>query len=173
DLDDGSEADAVHDPISWRAGMVYSVSSALNFYAQYSTATDPVASVSSISASNLAFDPSEGRQVEIGFKGATQYGRVEWTVALYEIVKKDLLTPDPENPMTTIQVGQQSSRGFEGSVQYRATENLRLELNATTLEARYDDYYQLVGGELVSRIGNRPTGVPERNAYLALLWAPN
>jgi iron complex outermembrane receptor protein len=173
DLDDGSEADAVHDPISWRAGMVYSVSSALNFYAQYSTATDPVASVSSISASNLAFDPSEGRQAEIGFKGATQNGRVEWTVALYEIVKKDLLTPDPENPMTTIQVGQQSSRGFEGSVQYRATENLRLELNATTLEARYDDYYQLVGGEFVSRIGNRPTGVPEQNAYLALLWAPN
>lgn len=173
DLDDGTAMHQVYKPISWRAGMVYSLAPQFNLYAQYSTAVDPVASLCCSSASNLGFDLSEGRQAEVGLKSIMLDGRLEWTLALYDIVKENLLTSDPENPSATIQVGQQSSRGIEASLALQATATLRIELNGSILEARYDDYYQAVAGERVSRIGNRPNNVPEELGQLSVVWTPH
>ncbi|KWT70260.1 hypothetical protein APY04_1085 [Hyphomicrobium sulfonivorans] len=48
--------------------------------------------------------------MEVGAKATFLDGRGELTVALYDIVKNDMLTRDPFDSAKQLQIGQQSSR---------------------------------------------------------------
>lgn len=170
DLVKKTTVNKVYDPVSWRVGAVYEIVPKFNVYAQYSTAVDPVSNLCCISASQLSFDMSEGKQTEIGVKNVLLDGRVEWTLSGYRITKNKLLTPDPNNAALSLQVGQQSSRGIEGSLAIQVTDDVRVEVNGTTLEARYDDFYETVSGVRVSRVGNRPTNIPQQLANAWITW---
>jgi iron complex outermembrane recepter protein len=100
---------------SWRAGTVYTPVKDLAFYAQYSSAVDPVSNSITLSLPNKDFQLATGKQVEIGVKQSFCGGRGEWTLAGCQIVKNNLLTPDPNDPTKVQQVGQQSSRGIEAT----------------------------------------------------------
>ena len=86
-----------YDPNAWNTGAVFEPIKDLSFYAQYAKASDPVNSLSSIAANQQGFHLSPGRQIEGGVKQSVMNGVAEWTVAVYDLVKKDLLTP----PSTT------------------------------------------------------------------------
>ena len=58
---------------------------------------------------------TKGRQIEAGLEQSFLDERAQWTVAGYRIVKENLLAPDPVNPGTSLQIGQQSSRGVEAT----------------------------------------------------------
>lgn len=77
------------------------------------TATDAVGTLLTLSPAQQLFDLTPGRQIEVGAKQSFASGRGEWTVAGYQIVKKKLLVPDPNNPTLQQQIGQQSSKGIE------------------------------------------------------------
>lgn len=53
---------------TWRAGAVYTPVRDLAFYAQYSTAVDPVGGLISLSSANKQFELATGKQIEIGVK---------------------------------------------------------------------------------------------------------
>src|SRR6185436_7870806 len=142
-----------------------------NIYAQYATAIDPVANACCISAAQLDYAMSEGKQTEIGLKQSAWDGRLEWTLAAYDITKNKLLTPNPNDLGSSIQVGEQSSRGVEASIAVSFAETWRIELNGTVLRARYEDFSEVVNGKSESRKGNRPINTPERSANLWLTWA--
>ena len=72
-----------------------------------------------------------------------------------------LLSRDASNPNITQQIGQ-SSTGLELAFAVEPVRGWTIDANAALLRARYDDYQELVSGQLVSRSGNTPTGVPER-----------
>lgn len=171
DLPTMSRATRTFDPVNWRLGAVLEISPGFNFYAQYSKATDWISSICCVAASQLAYEPSEGKQVEIGLKQSTQNSRLEWSVAAYRIRKTNLLVPDPFELDALIQVGAQSSRGFEASVALDVGDGLRIEANGTVLDPHYDEFHQLVGGVLVSRNGNTPTNVPSESANLWVSWS--
>jgi iron complex outermembrane receptor protein len=154
-------------------GAVYEVIPGLNAYAQFSKATDVIGNLQNLTAVQLGFNPPTGQQVEGGLKQSLMGGRIEWTLAGYEIVKKDLLVPDPLNVNNQIQVGQQSSRGVEGSIAFAVTEALRLEANGTVLMPRFDSFQEVVSGVSISRAGNRPTNVPTQSANLWATYAVN
>jgi len=107
--------------------------------------------------------------VEAGVKQSALHGRVEWTFAGYQIVKKDLLTPSVINPTLTEQVGQQSSKGVEASLLVNAGP-VRLAANGTVLQARFDDFKATVGTSVVSLAGNMPLNVPEKSANFMAFW---
>jgi iron complex outermembrane receptor protein len=158
-----------HDATGWNAGIVYDIVSDVAVYAQYAAASDPVNSLSSINANQQGFNLSPGRQIEAGVKQSLVNNRLEWTVAAYDLVKKDLLTPSVVNPTLTEQVGRQSSRGVEAS----AAVNLgavRFNVNGTVLRARFDDFKALVGTSVVSLAGNVPLNVPEKSANAMVFW---
>jgi iron complex outermembrane receptor protein len=155
-------------PVSWRVGAVYEIAPQFNLYGQHSTAVDPVGNLCCISAAQLDFDMSDGKQTEFGMKQVAWDGKLEWTLAAYRIVKNKLLTPDPANIALSIQVGQQSARGVEASVAVMPTPAWRIEVNYTTLNAEYDNFFENVAGTRTSRNGNRPINIPER---LANVWA--
>jgi iron complex outermembrane receptor protein len=158
-----------YDASGWNTGAVYEPIKNLSFYAQYARASDPVNSLASIAANQQGFHLSPGRQVESGAKQTLMNGRVEWTAAVYDLTKKDLLTPAADNPTVTDQVGQQSSRGVEGSLAITAGP-LRLNINGTVLRARFDDFNAVVSSRVVQLAGNVPLNVPERSANLMVFW---
>src|SRR6185437_7171782 len=156
---------------SWRAGLVYTPIKDLAFYGQYATGVDPVTNLISLSATQKTFQLATGRQTEIGVKQSFWGGRGEWTLAGYEIVKNNLLVADPSNPAgLALQVGQQSSRGVEASIGLALNDGWRVDANLALLRAKYDNFSQLVNGQLVSYASNVPRNVPEQVSNIWLTW---
>lgn len=153
---------------NWKVGLVYELDPDTSVYGQYSTSTDGIGGLISLNASQQQFDLSTARQSEIGFKQAFWDQKGSWTIAAYHIVKKKLLTVDPQQPDNTLQVGQQSSDGLEVSFDLALPYDWTLQANAALVRAEYDDFDQAVNGVSVSRSGNRPADVPERTANLWL-----
>jgi len=156
--------------IGWRVGSVFQLTPALALYGQYSRAADPVGAMLLLSPANSNFDSATGRQFEIGIKQSLPEKRGEWTLAAYDIAKSNLLTRDPSNPAQSIQVGERSSRGIEGTLDLALGQGWRLEANAALLRARFDDFDESSGGVLVSRAGKTPPDVPRRLANAWLAW---
>lgn len=158
----GSKVNAKFTDTTWRAGVVFQPVETLSLYAQYATAVDPIGSLASLSASQSQLDLTHGKQIEVGVKHRTLDSRLEWTLAVYDITKEDLLIPDLStiDPDDEAQVGEQSSRGVEASVAFTINDQWRIDANAAVLDAEYDDYAEFTG--------NTPFSVPEE---LANLWA--
>ncbi|PRG44740.1 TonB-dependent receptor [Burkholderia gladioli] len=156
---------------SWRTGLVFSLTPDISLYGQYTTGTDGVGSLITLSKSSSAFNLSTGDQWEAGFKQAFAGGRGAWTLAFYQIVKRNLLSVDPQNPGQTIQVGKQSSRGVEWTGAFKLGHGISIDANAAFLRARYDDFNESVDGVSVSRAGKVPINIPQQTANLWLDWA--
>lgn len=154
-----------YDSTTGRIGLVWNASEALTLYGQYGTGTDPLSGSLSLPNSGNVFDLTKGKQVEIGAKGSLPAIRGEWTIAVYQIEKRNLLSRNPENPAITEQIGQQSSKGVEFGLATEPMRGLTLSANAAFLRARYDEFRDAAG---ISYEGNKVTGVPERTANI---WA--
>jgi iron complex outermembrane receptor protein len=162
------------DALGWRIGAVYALDRDLALYAQAAEGTDPVGSIITLPITQRDFNLSRGRQYEAGVKQSLLGGRAEWTLAVYEITKNDLLTRDPADPARVVQIGQQSSRGVELAVGVRPARAWQIDANLAVLDAKYDDFSELVAGQAVSRNGNLPPNVPERvgNLWVTHAFAP-
>ena len=167
----GMEFDKQFRYATWHVGAVVTPLPWLALYTQYATGVDPVSNILTTSLSQSQFQLARGRQVEAGAKVTAFDGRIEGTLAIYEIIKKDLLTTDPTNPTVQQQVGGQSSRGVELSVSaWAIPEILRFDLNAAILRAKYDDFRQSFAGQAVNYRGFVPTNVPQQTANLWATW---
>lgn len=166
DLRTGVSLQKKYAPLTGRIGAVWAPTNALSLYGQYGTGTDPLSGSLSLPSGGTTFDLTKGRQLEIGAKGNLATIRGEWTVAMYKIEKRNLLTRDPENSAVTLQVGQQSSTGIEFALAAEPVRGWTIDANAALLRARYDNFTEVVAGTGVSRNGNIPTGVPERAANI-------
>lgn len=160
----------VYRPTTGRVGLTVGILPAANLYAQYSTAADPPAGI--LTTANFAavrdFDLTSGRQIELGSKFDFWGGRGVATAAAFRIVRKNLAIADPDNPGTTLPIGQQSSRGVELAASVRATRALLLQGNFASTDAQYDDFLENVGGVATSRQNNTPPNTPAR---VFNLWA--
>ncbi|MGR4867985.1 TonB-dependent receptor [Variovorax sp. LARHSF232] len=166
DLRTGDNLSKKYSPLAGRAGVVWMPGDTLSLYGQYGTGTDPLSGALSLPGGAANFDLTKGRQVEVGAKGALPAVNGEWTVALYRIEKRNLLSRDPERPDITQQVGRQSSTGVELAFAAEPLPGWTIDANAAFLRARYDDFNEFAAGTLVSRAGNVPAGVPQRTANL-------
>ncbi len=159
-------------PVTWRAGFVYDVTDSFNFYTQYSTAASPPAGV--LTTTNLNsirdFGLSTGRQIEGGMKFDFWGKRGTATIAGYYLQRKHLSTRDPDNPINAIPIGAQSSRGVEINLGVRLSPQWSFQGNTAFVDARYDDFNELVSGVSVSRKGNRPENVAKWVANTWLTW---
>lgn len=156
--------------VTWWIGAVYTPLPGLAFYGQYATGVDPVGGLITLSQANAQFDLATGRQIEVGVKQSFWDGLGEWTLAGYDIVKKDLLSRDPNNSQIVRQIGQQSSRGVEASLGLQLTETLRYDGNIALLQAQYDDFHVNSGGIAIDYAGKRPNNVPEQILTSWLSW---
>lgn len=164
----GLESNKDFSEFTWRAGAVYTPIQNLAFYGQYATAVDPIGgALISMSPANFDFDLSTSRQIEVGAKRVFWAGRGEWTLALYDIERSNLLSSDPDSPQIVRQIGQQSSQGVEFTVGMQLSKELRYDGNVALLNAEFDEF--IVDG--VDFAGNRPPNVPEQVINNWVTWS--
>lgn len=150
-----------------RVGASFRLASDTSLYGQVSTGSDPVASILSLNLANSKFELTDARQVEVGVKQMLAGGRADWTAALYQIEKRDIITRDPHNPALSIQGGSQTSQGAEVSASARLAPQWRVDANLAYTDAAFD---QLLEAGNVSRAGNRPADVPKLSSNLWLTY---
>ena len=169
-----AQFDIRYHPVTGRLGLVKDLSPAWQVYAQYSTAADPPSGALATAGYSALrdFQLTTGRQVELGSKGSFDNGRGEASLALYQIVRKNLAITDPNDRNAVIPVGQQSSRGVELTARWRLTPAWQLSGHAAYTRARYDTFVETVGTSTVSRAGNTPANTPDWVAGLTASWTP-
>lgn len=98
-----------------RFGVVYQPTEAVSFYASYAESFLPPAFLftSSRPAAGADFKPETGVQYEIGVKAGFFEDRVSTTLAIFELTRKNVITPDPVDIDIAVQTGEQRSRGVE------------------------------------------------------------
>lgn len=99
------------DRFSPRVGLVYQPIPALAIYGSYTTSFNPPFGASR-NPDGSSFDPTTGRQFEVGLK-ADLFQRFSVTLAAFEIRKENVETQDPDNPFASVQTGEQTSQGIE------------------------------------------------------------
>jgi len=108
---------------------------------------------------NVPFQPSKGKQYEVGVKYEPTFFPGYLTASLFDLRKTNVLTTDPSNPVGQVQTGEVRHRGLE----IEANADLAFGLS-TTAAYTYLDAEIAKGDDA----GNRPSLVPEHQASL---WA--
>lgn len=141
---------------TWRGGVNYLFDSGITPYLSYSQSFDPVAGSDS---QGNTFQPSRAGQYEAGIKFIPDNAQVSASVAVYQLTKTKSLTPDPSNPLYSVQHGEIRSRGIEVEGRAAITSELNLTGSYTYTDAEFtrDNVYR----------GKTPYEIP-RN--MASLW---
>jgi iron complex outermembrane recepter protein len=92
-----------------RVGLVYQPIEPISLYASYSRSFTPVIGRT---RSGEFLVPERGTQYEVGIK-ADLTRRLSASLALYDLTRTNVRTPDPANPEFSVQSGKQRSRGIE------------------------------------------------------------
>lgn len=158
-------------PLTGRFGVVYAVTPAVNVYASYSRAAQPVTQLVGLNASHDDYSLQKGVQYEIGTKASFWEERGSLTVALFDIEKNDLLTSQVvDGTRFNSQIGAQVSQGVEVALSVALAPELRIDLNyARTWKAEFEEFHENLGTGVISRGGNTPPNVPKTVAGLHLV----
>lgn len=105
-----SSASLSEQAFSPQVGIVYQPIKPISLYASYSRSFNPATGAASDVSGQLR--PERGTQYEIGVK-ADITEKLSATLALFDITRTNVATPDPINPLRSIQTGEQNSRGVE------------------------------------------------------------
>lgn len=110
----GATLAATDNLVSPRAGLVYKPLESLSLYASYSMAHLPRSGdqMTSLTASNKAFDPEEFRNVEVGAKWEVAPG-LALTAATYRLKRTNVIAVDPNDSTKSILIDGQTVRGVE------------------------------------------------------------
>lgn len=105
-----------------RIGLLYQPWSWLSLYGNYVESLG--SSVAGRTRTGANFRPESAKQYEVGVKTEWLDGRLSATVALFQITKNNLKTPDPSSPQFFVNLGEARSRGIEVDLAGRLTEKL-------------------------------------------------
>ena len=154
-----TETDETDREFTGRAGLVYQTDFGLAPYISYAESFLPIIGTD---ADGEAFVPETGRQIEVGIKFQPDSSNSFITLAAFDIVRENVRTPAPGNPLLQVQTGEVTSRGIE--LEGVASFDFGLDLIAGYTFQNVEVTESNRAGEE----GNRPAGVPE---HLASLWA--
>ncbi len=164
--------DKRYEPLTGRIGSVWSLTPAVNLYASYSKAAQPVSQLVSLTVSQDDFSLQKGRQYEVGAKATLWDGRANLSFALFDIEKNDLLTSViVDGTRINSQIGAQVSQGAELALSLAPLPGWQIDANlAPTWTAEYEDFNENLGASgVISRNGNTPPNVPKLVAGLYLM----
>ncbi len=131
-----------------RVGVVYQPVEAVSLFFNYSRSFQPQLA---FTFSNEPFVPETGEQFEAGVKFGYLNNRLTSTIAVFQITKQNVSTPDPVNTGFNIQVGEQRSRGVEFDLSARITPgwnvitSFSLTQSVVTRDTRFPVGNQLLG----------------------------
>lgn len=144
-----------------RAGIVWQPNGMLSFYTSYSESFIPVIGQS---FDGDLFDPTTGEQIEAGVKGEWLDGRLGASIAVFEIVKGNISTPDPVNDGFSIQTGEAESKGVEFDIQGSPLPGMNIVANLA-----YADV-QTTKSEDPAELGKAPDNTPSKGGGLRVSY---
>ncbi|AIR89688.1 TonB-dependent siderophore receptor [Pseudomonas cremoricolorata] len=116
---------------TWRAGLVYQADNGLAPYLSYSESFFPVGVAE---FTGRTFEPTEGKQYEVGIRYQPQDSNLLLSAAIYELTQQNVVKNDLNgNPQ---QVGEQRSRGLELEAKAELTDDLTLLASYAYTDAR-------------------------------------
>jgi iron complex outermembrane recepter protein len=149
--------------VSPRAGVVFQPDPATSLFAGYSTSFKPQIFV--VLANGELARPEIGRQFELGWRQQWLGGAIDSTLSVFELRKRNVNTSDPANPLQSIQVGEQRSRGAELELRGQPVRGLDVTLATAWVDAR-------VTRDNTLPVGDRLDSAPRESATLWLKWKP-
>ncbi len=94
-----------------RVGIVYQPFKTTSLYFNWTNYFNP--QFSGRSRTGEVFKPDIAEQFEVGIKQDLLNNHLSANLALYQITRQNVLTIDPDNPIYSVQTGEQKSRGVE------------------------------------------------------------
>lgn len=136
-----------------RIGLAYLFDNGITPYASYSTSFQPNPDTD---VSGALFEPTEGKQYEVGIKYQPPGYNSSVTVSAFDLTQKNVTTTDPLNSGFSVQSGEVRSRGVEIEGKASLTSNLNVLASYAYLDARIteDNRYK----------GNTPRAIPRHTA---------
>jgi iron complex outermembrane recepter protein len=151
-------------PFSPRAGVTFLATPDLSFYASWARSFRNEADAGTLQ-SGITPKPTRGDQIEAGVKSILLDGRMEATLAAFDLRKTDAVVADPVDWNRVVQTGELRSRGIETEVSMRP-------VDAWTLVASYAYADATIVQDTNAMIvGNRLAGVPRHQASVWTSWA--
>lgn len=146
-----------------RVGLVYQPNEQWSLYATSASSFRPN---SGITFEGGSLDPEEGRSYEIGAKWDT--GRLSSTLALYKIVKENVLGLDPRDPNRfSLTIGEVESQGVELDVSGQLAQGLRVYGSYAYTDAKVTKEGSTLAG--LSLLGRQMANVPKHSANALLI----
>lgn len=116
---------------TYRAGLGYEAPLGVTPYVGYARSFQPIAGVNAFGA---AFQPTEGKQVEVGVKYQPAGKASYVTAAAFDLTQSNVSTPDPANVVNTVQTGEVRVRGVEVEAQLNLLAGLNVLAAYTYLD---------------------------------------
>ncbi len=142
-----------------RVGITYLSDFGLAPYFSYSTSFLPTTGVNFYGA---PFQPTTGTQYEWGLKYQPRGSESFVTTSFFNIDENNVQTPDPSNPLNTLQTGSVRSRGFEAEGVASLLHGLDLHASYTYLDEKVTKTTD------TTQLGKRPTLIPKQLAGISL-----
>ncbi|WP_426389458.1 TonB-dependent siderophore receptor [Variovorax sp. R-27] len=143
---------------SGRAGLSYLLGNGWAPYMSYTTSFLPN---SGVDANNQPFDPSRGKQVEVGVKFQPEGTRTLFTAAAFDLRKTNVVTYDPATSEGR-QIGKQRSRGIELEAKGELAPGLNIAAAYTWLDMK------VLASADPDEVGKIPPLVPKQSASVWL-----
>ncbi len=143
--------------------VLYQLTENLSTYYTYTESFNPVFTASSASGASL--DPEVGELNELGIKYSPSEN-ILVSAAVFRVTKSDIIGTDPENPLFSVNIGEEEVSGFELDIIGNLTQSLSLSLNYGYSNAEITDD----GSDSTAFEGNTPYGTPKQSASLFVAY---
>lgn len=146
-----------------RLGLVYDAGEGLFPYLSYDESFEGQAGSD---RHGNAFDPTTGRQYELGVQYAPENGNIRYSAAIFDLRQQNTLTTDPRNTVSErfqVQTGETTARGLELEANIAALKGLNI-----TAAYTYMPKHEVSKSNIASRLGKRTENVPKHSASIWL-----
>ena len=140
--------------VTGRLGISYLTSSGWAPYASY---TESFLPQTGADFSGKRFDPSRGKQYEVGVKYQPNQGNGLISASLFNLSKTNVQTTDPDHVGYAVQTGEILSRGLEVEVKQEITRGLNVSAQYTLSKTEVTRSNDI-------DLGKRPVNVPQQMA---------
>ena len=163
--------DKTHNKFSYRGGLVYDLTDTTTLYTSYASSFESgnsSASFFSMSAAQTKLDLTKAEQFEVGLRQSFLDDKAEFTASAYKITKKNMFVNNPTPGTGLLNVGKQSSKGFEIALGIQPIEQIQIDANLSYTDSKYDDFVH----NGVDYAGKTPSSIPKYVANLGIRYMP-
>ncbi len=140
--------DKTYHHVSPRVGVTYDLVPGLALYGGYATAfRAPFGFIGSSTPK-----PETSKNIEVGAKLADKARRLSGTLAVFQQTRNNVATPDPTNPLFSIQSGRQRARGLEADLNWEPVRALSLLANYAYTDAEVTRDNTIPVGDKLARV---------------------